>query len=146
MKFTRYNQNQNNPFAEFDQPFFGLSLLPFEKALTNSQNSGFLSVDVSEDKDNVYIKADLPGLKKEDVHVSLENDVLTIKGERRSENEQKDKNYHRVERSYGVFERRILLGVNVDETKIKAVYKDGVLDLTLPKSEVSKVKRIEIKE
>ncbi len=131
--------NSNNPLAE--HPFFGLSLSPLEKL-----TSGFLAVDVSEDEKNIVVKADLPGLKKDEISVSLDNDVLTIRGERKSESEEKEKNYHRVERSYGAFERQIVLGSHINVEQIKASYKDGVLELTLPKSEESRTKRIEIKE
>ena len=143
-----WNKKEVSPFQEildWDQPLFGLSLLPrLEKACPSFADSGFSAVDVSEDDKNIFVKADLPGLKKEEIHVSLDHDVLTIRGERKSESETKDKNYHRVERSYGVFERRIVLGTKVDEAKIKANYKDGVLELTLPKSEQQAVKRIDI--
>lgn len=137
MRLIRYNNS--NPLNAFEHPFLGLSLGKISEG-------GFLAVDVSEDENNIVVKADLPGLKKEELQVSLENDVLTIRGERKSENEKKEKNYHRVERSYGVFERQIVLGSNIDESKVSASYKDGVLELTLPKSETSRTKRIEIKE
>lgn len=149
MKLTPWKK-EVNPFQDFfetDQPLFGLSLLPrLEKSLSPFAEAGFSAVDVSEDDKNIYVKADLPGLKREEINISLDHDVLAIRGERKSETEKKDKNFHRIERSYGTFERRILLGSTVDESKIKAVYKDGVLDLTLPKTEVSKSKRIEISE
>lgn len=100
-------------------------------------------IDISEDKDNYYVKADLPGLKKEDVSVAIEDDVLTIRGERKQETEQKEKNYHRVERSYGVFQRSFNVG-QVKTEQIKAKYENGVLDVTLPKQEQAKPQNINI--
>ena len=102
------------------------------------------SVDVSEDKDNVIIKAEMPGMKKEDVKISVQDDVLTLKGEKKQEKEEKDKNYHRIERSYGSFCRSFQLPTSVKTDKIKASYKDGVLNVTLPKTEEVKPKEIPI--
>jgi HSP20 family protein len=102
------------------------------------------SVDVSEDKDNVVIKAEMPGMNKDDVKISIQDNVLTLKGEKRQEKEQKDKNYHRVERSYGSFCRSFQLPTSVKSDNIKANYKDGVLSVTLPKTEEVKPKEIPI--
>ena len=102
------------------------------------------AVDVSEDKDNIYVKAELPGLKQEEINVSLEDDVLTIQGERTSEKEEKDKQYHRIERSYGAFQRAIHLPTVINEESIKATYKNGVLDITLAKKEEAKRKQIKV--
>ena len=84
-------------------------------------------------------------MKKEDVRVTLEDGVLTIQGERKQEKEEKGKKYHRVERSYGSFVRSFTLPDLVDEEKVKAEFKDGVLNLQLPKSEKAKPKSIEVK-
>ncbi|MCC6758489.1 MAG: Hsp20/alpha crystallin family protein [Candidatus Omnitrophica bacterium] len=150
MNLIRFNKNQNDPINElmnWDQPLFGLSLVPcLDKTAASWRDNTFLAVDVHENEKEVTVKADLPGLKKEDIHVSIDNDVLTIRGERKVEVEKKDKNYSIVERSYGTFERRLILGSPVDEKNVKASYKDGVLELTLPKTEASKPKRIEISE
>ncbi|MBH0187604.1 MAG: Hsp20/alpha crystallin family protein, partial [Nitrospira sp.] len=91
------------------------------------------------------IKAELPEVKKEDVKVSVEDGVLTLSGERRQEKEEKGKKYHRVERSYGSFVRSFSLPESVDEGGVKAEYKDGVLNLHLPKTEKVKPKSIEVK-
>jgi HSP20 family protein len=103
------------------------------------------SVDVSETDGDYQIKAELPDVKKEDVKVTVENGVLTIQGERKQEKEEKGKKYHRVERSYGSFVRSFTLPDLVDEEKVKAEFKDGVLNLQLPKSEKAKPKAIEVK-
>jgi HSP20 family protein len=103
-----------------------------------------VALDVVEEKEQYVLKADLPGINKEDVKVSVENGILTIEGERKSETEQKDKQVHRVERSYGRFVRSLNVGTNVDTAKIKANYKNGVLELIVPKSEETKPKSIDI--
>ncbi|CUQ67296.1 Hsp20/alpha crystallin family protein [Candidatus Nitrospira inopinata] len=103
------------------------------------------TVDISETDDEYLIKAELPEVKKEDVKVTVEDGVLTMHGERRQEKEEKGRKYHRVERSYGSFVRSFTLPESVDETGVKAEYKDGVLNLHLPKVEKVKPKAIEVK-
>jgi HSP20 family protein len=102
------------------------------------------SVDVSETEGEYQIKAEIPDVKKEDVKVTLEDGVLTIQGERKQEKEVKGKRYHRVERSYGRFVRSFTLPDVIDEEKVKAEFKDGILSLALPKSEKAKPKAIEV--
>jgi HSP20 family protein len=102
------------------------------------------AVDIYEQESNIEIKAELPGVDPKDVDIRLENNVLTIKGERKLDNEVKKENYHRVERSYGVFTRSFTLPSVVDPTAIKADFKDGMLRITLPKREESKPKQIQI--
>ncbi len=102
------------------------------------------SVDVAETKDDVVIKAEIPGMKKEDVKISIQDNVLTLKGEKKQEKEEKDANFHRIERSYGAFCRSFTLPTSVKTDKIKATYKDGVLNITLPKTEEVKPKEIPI--
>lgn len=103
------------------------------------------SVDISETDGEYLIKAELPDVKREDVKVTLEDGVLTIQGERKQEREEKGKKYHRVERSYGSFVRSFSLPDVIDEEKVKAEFRDGVLNLHLPKSEKAKPKAIEVK-
>ncbi len=102
------------------------------------------SVDVSETEGEYQIKAEIPDVKKEDVKVTVEDGVLTIQGERKHEKEEKGKKYHRVERSYGSFIRSFTLPDLVDEEGVKAEFKDGVLNLQLPKSVKAKPKAIEV--
>lgn len=102
-------------------------------------------VDIEENDKEYVIKAELPEMKKEDIKVSVEDDVLCISGERKHEKEEKGKKYHRVERSYGCFERSFTLPDDADGTKVTAEYKDGVLKVHLPKSEKAKPKAIEVK-
>jgi len=101
-------------------------------------------VDIKETDKEIQINADLPGMKMEDIDVSVDEDQLIIKGERKEEKEEKDKDYVRVERSYGSFYRSFNIGVPVKPDQIKATYKDGVLEITLPKAEAKKPKKIAI--
>jgi len=101
--------------------------------------------DVAEDNDNYYLKADLPGIKKDDVKISYTNGNLSISGERAQEKESKDKQYHRIERSYGKYYRSFRLPEKIKEDKINAEFKDGQLNVTIPKAEEVKPKEIAIK-
>src|SRR5262245_28935373 len=101
-------------------------------------------VDIYEQGNDIVLKAELPGVEAKDVDVRVENNVLTLRGERKFDNEVKRENYHRVERAYGSFSRSFTLPNVVDTDKIKAEFKDGVLRLTLPKKEEAKPKQISI--
>jgi len=101
-------------------------------------------VDVSETPDEVVVKADVPGINEKDLSVTLSSDNLIIKGERKEEKEEKGKHFHRVERSYGSFQRSITLPVAVDTSKVNATYTNGVLEVHLPKTAESKPKEIKI--
>jgi HSP20 family protein len=103
------------------------------------------TVDISETDSEYLIKAELPEVKKEEVKVTVENGVLTLQGERRQEKEEKGKKFHRVERSYGSFVRSFTLPESVDDSAVKAEYKDGMLNLHLPKTEKVKPKSIDVK-
>jgi HSP20 family protein len=100
--------------------------------------------DIYETDKEIIVKAELPGLKKEDVFVSIENNVLMLRGERKFDGEVKRENFHRVERTYGEFVRSFTLPHFVDATKILAEFKDGLLMVTLPKREEAKPKQIEV--
>ncbi len=102
------------------------------------------SLDIYEQEGNLVLKAELPGLDPKDVDVRVENNVLTLRGERKLDREVKQESYHRVERSYGSFSRSFTLPRVVDTDKIKAEFKDGVLRLVLPKKEGAKPKQIAI--
>ena len=103
------------------------------------------AMDVVEEKDGYLVRADLPGLTKDDVNVSLQDNYLTIKGDRKHEVETKDANYYRHERVSGSFTRTIELPTSVDAKRIDAHFKDGVLAVHLPKTEEAKPKQIEVK-
>jgi HSP20 family protein len=102
------------------------------------------AVDIYEQDGNIVMKAELPGVDPKVVDIRLENNTLTLRGERKLDNEVKQDNYHRVERSYGSFTRSFTLPAVVDTEKIQANYKDGVLRLTLPTKEEAKPKQIAI--
>jgi HSP20 family protein len=104
-------------------------------------------MDMAETDDSIEITAELPGVDEKDLDVSVEGDVLTIKGEKKSESEEKKKDYHVVERSYGSFRRSIRLPGVVDPEKVKAAFEKGVLKVTLPKPQEAKQnrRRIEVK-
>lgn len=101
--------------------------------------------DIFEDNDNVRIVAEVPGVKAEDVKLSIENNVLTIRGEKQQRSEQKDERAHRYERSYGLFERSFALPSTVDPDRIEATYDAGVLTVLLPKAERAKPREIHVK-
>ena len=114
-----------------------------KEALTVAQWSPL--VDITEDDKEYLIKAELPDMKKEDVRLTVENEVLAISGERTFEKEEKGKKYHRIERAYGSFVRSFSLPEDADGGKVTAEFKDGMLHVHLPKSQKAKPKAIEIK-
>lgn len=103
------------------------------------------SVDIYENKDQIVLEAELPGMRPEDVDISVENNVLTIHGERKFEKKDEQDNFHRVERSYGSFTRSFTLPPTVSNENVDAAFENGVLRLTLAKREEAKPRRIEIK-
>jgi HSP20 family protein len=102
------------------------------------------AVDLTETEGEYVLKADLPGLTEKDVHVEVENNVLTVSGERKSEHEEKREGFRRVERSYGSFARRLTLPEGVDADAIKATVTNGVLEVQIPKPEAIKPRKVEI--
>jgi HSP20 family protein len=103
------------------------------------------AIEVTEDKDTVIVKAEIPGLKKEDLRVDLSNTLLTIGGERKQEQEKKGKGFYYSERSYGSFSRTIQLPADVLAEQASATFKDGILEVRLPKTEEAKRKAVKIK-
>lgn len=97
-----------------------------------------------QDKDNVFVKAELPGMKKEEIEISLHDGILSIGGERKHEAESRKGDSFRSERYFGRFHRSVTLPTAVDSTKVKAAYKDGILTVTLPKAEEAKPKQIQV--
>lgn len=104
------------------------------------------AVDIFETESEIVVKAELPGMERKDITLNLEKNVLTLRGERRFQKETKEENYHRIERSYGGFSRSFSIPATVDEERISAEYKDGVLKIVLPKKEQAKPKQIRIAE
>jgi HSP20 family protein len=102
------------------------------------------SVDIYENKDQIVLEAELPGMKQEDFDLSIENNVITLRGERKFEKTEETDNYHRVERSYGAFTRSFTLPQTVSAEGATAEYNNGVLRVTLPKREETKARRIQV--
>lgn len=103
------------------------------------------AIDIHEDEDKYTVTADLPGLQKEDISLSVMDNILTIKGERKKERESTDKGYHRIERAYGTFQRAFQIPGGVDGAKVEAKFEHGVLTVSLPKPEAAKPRNIEVK-
>lgn len=130
------------PFRElarvFDDPFF--------RATTGDASCRWCpAVDVTESEKELVVSADLPGIDPKQVEITVQENILTLSGERKAESESKDESYHRVERAYGSFTRSFVLPSTVDETKVSAEYKDGVLRVHLPKREEAKPRKIDVK-
>ena len=122
----------------------------FEDWVTSAWPSEFRgalkpAIDVVEDENNLMLTVELPGMDKDDVQITLEKGVLTVSGEKKQSEETKGKNFHRIERSYGAFSRSFTLPREVDGEKAEASYENGVLTVTVPKSEQAKPKTLKIK-
>jgi HSP20 family protein len=130
---------------EFDRFFSRAPLSLWGEELGSDKGMAFLPVDIKEESDAIVIKADLPGVKKEDIDVRVDGNLLTIKAEKKFEEKEEEKDrYHRVERYYGVFQRSFTLPDRVNPEKLTARYEDGVLTLTLPKRPEAKPKAIRV--
>ncbi len=128
----------------FSRPFHDILDEIFNDAHTREES--FLpNIDIAETESGFEIEAQLPGIKKEDITVDLENNRLTISGERKFEKEDKTKKYHRVETQYGSFTRSFQLPDSIDQDSIKANFKDGILKISIDKNEEKAKKQIEIK-
>lgn len=103
------------------------------------------NMDISETKDSLVAKVEVPGMDPKDIHISLQENLLTIKGEKKQEKEEKDEHYHRVERAYGVFTRSVRLPVAADASKVTASFKNGLLTITLPKTPSARGTTIPVK-
>jgi HSP20 family protein len=134
-----------NPFAEIERIRREFDRL-LEELVPREEGERLFApvVDVYETDQDLVVKAELPGVKKENVEVSIRDNALHIKGEKKEEKEEKTETYHRVERVYGKFERVIPLPTDVKVEAAKAEFKDGVLEIRIPKAEGSKEKKIEI--
>lgn len=107
-------------------------------------NSGYFPLDLIETADNVVVKASLPGVKPEDIDISVTGQLLTLKGEAREEHEEKEQNVYRKERRYGTFVRQLTLPTEVDSNKAEATFEHGVLRLSLPKADTARPKSIKV--
>jgi HSP20 family protein len=109
-----------------------------------SQGAWIPAVDIYETPESIVLKAELPGISREDINVEVKDGMLTLKGEKRLEREVQEENYHRVERSYGAFQRAFTLPNTIQQEKVKARFKDGILEITLAKAEGAKPKQIKV--
>jgi HSP20 family protein len=140
--FDNYNTLRRLNTA-LDEAFYGW---PFQQDESGSITSSWHpACDVFEDKESVKIVAELPGVKPEDVKLSLENNLLTIRGEKKQEAEERSERVHRYERSYGSFERTFVLPSTVDGDKISAEYQNGVLTVVVPKAEKARPREIPVR-
>ena len=114
--------------------------------LFNKEDTLMPVIDISETEKEYVVTGEIPGVDAKDLDVTLTDGILTIKGEKKQENEEKEENYHRIERHYGSFERSFRIPEKVKTDKLDATYKDGVFKLSLPKAEVVEAKKIEVKE
>lgn len=143
MQLTRFN-----PFAEIDELQQRLNRLFLDrtaKAAGEPFTDFMPAVDILETDGEFIVKADLPDVNKDQIKVHLQDGVLAIEGERKQEQEEKGKRFHKIEREYGRFVRRFALPTDVDGTKIRAEFKDGVLNVFLPKAPAAKPTQIEVK-
>jgi len=142
MRLTRWN-----PFGDVDDFTSGVRLFQDTVNRLLSEPSArpwTPSVDILETENEILLRADIPGVEMKDIDIRIENNTLTLKGERKFEQEETGKGYHRIERGYGTFVRCFSMPDSVDPEKVNADYKDGVLTVTLPKKEVAKPRTVKV--
>lgn len=151
LRWDPISRTQWNPFKDREEWESRVATMLGTRAATGNGGKEALTVaqwsplvDIIEDEKEYLIQAELPDMKKEDVRLTVENEVLAISGERKLEKEEKGKKYHRVERAYGSFVRTFSLPEDADGSKVTADFKDGMLHVHLPKSEKAKPKAIAI--
>ena len=143
MRFVRWDPYQN--LVAMSNQFHRTFNDPDRPRIEDSIEAWAPPVDVFERNDHLVIRAEIPGVNKEDMDVRIENGVLTLRGERKQDSEITAENAHRMERVYGTFGRSFSLPTTVDAAKVAATYKDGILEVTVPKIEAAKHREIEIK-
>ena len=138
-----------DPFRDLSQLQNRVNRLFTDSRATGLEEDPFQSwapaVDIFERGDNLILSAELPGVSREELELKVEGNVLTLRGERQRDKTIQDEQYHRVERTYGTFSRSFTLPSTVDSARIEARFKDGILEVTLPKAEDAKPKRIDVK-
>jgi HSP20 family protein len=150
MALIKWGEDVWDPFRELGEfpvelnRLLGRPLLPATWLAPKNGGQWFPEVDITEEKERILVKADVPGMKQEEISVEVADGILTIKGERKRETETKDAKTYRVERSYGSFLRSFTLPAGVDAAKVNAAYKNGVLEVTLPKLAEAKAKQIKV--
>ena len=142
--FTRKSRNDlarlHREMDDLFQSFFGGWDWPL------SERKVWPAIDIAENDEAIVVKAEVPGCKSEDIDISVHGNTLTISGEKKEEEERKEKGYYHIERAYGSFRRDLTLPADVEADKIDAVYKNGVLTVTVPKAEKAKPVKVKIKE
>lgn len=139
-QLSRFRREMDRLFERF---FEGDWPWPFRAGM--EEGTWVPSLDVSETGKEVVVKAELPGMDPKEIDISVRGDMLTIRGERKKEEEKKGENYHRIERSHGTFSRSVRLPTEVDPDKVNATYKDGVLKIEMAKTKAAAAKKIDIK-
>lgn len=137
---SKKDRNIDNLFDDFLNTFYE----PVSFTNKNDIKNFNANFDISETKDSYHIELDLPGFEEKNVDINLEDNLLTIKGKREESSENKDKNYFTKERFYGEFQRSITLPNNINSEKIEAKYRNGVLEINIPKEENKNMRKIEI--
>ncbi len=139
-------KNADSPLGHLQDPMSNVLSRFFDDwQMGDFGAKNWLPLDIAESEDEFTVQAELPGLNSEDVDISVVNNMLTISGEKKVEKEDKGKNYYHTERRYGSFHRSLQLTSNVDQNKVEASYKNGILTITLPKSENAKARKIPVK-
>jgi HSP20 family protein len=141
-KRDREMVNLRKDFDDLFDRFLSEPAFPLPKLF--SEKSWYPTVDVSEGKRDILVKAEIPGVDKEDIDLSIDGRLLTICGEKKHEKEESDERYHRVESSFGLYKRTIELPTDVDESKVDAKYKNGILKIKLKKAKEAETKKITI--
>ena len=140
---TRWNPT--TAYLTNREPFFRLFDSFFNSDAQGEETRAWVPpVDIQENGDSYLFHAELPGMSKEDIHITLENSVLRLSGERKFEKDAKKENYHRVERTYGTFTRTFTLPTQVDPEKVQAAFENGILTITVPTAEQAKPRQIAI--
>jgi HSP20 family protein len=145
MSLIRYINPELNSLGNLRDHFGRLFDIAFPTRPAESLADWTPALDAHEDKDKYTVSVEVPGLKKEDINVSVHDGVLTVSGERKNEKTVKEGTVHRTERFYGKFSRSVSLPTAVRSDKVSAVYKDGILTVEIPKAEEAKPKTVEIK-
>ena len=147
MNLVPYRRRSGGPLGHFPDEMTDLLVrLLGDPDLVRPGDSAYWPVmDISEDKESITVKAELPGMKTEDIGISVQGNALTIVGEKKEQSEEKKEGYYHCERRFGAFRRSLSLPGDIDHDKIEANYKDGVLTLTLPKTEAAKAKVVKVK-
>jgi HSP20 family protein len=129
----------------FFENFLGAKVRPMDERWWSARSSGIPAVDLYEENGDIVAKADLPGLTREDVQINITDHLLTIKGEKKQQEEEREKDYYRSERLYGAFARTLPLPTEINPQKVRATFKNGVLEVRLPKSDEAKKKEIKVR-